>query len=393
MRLLVTGGAGFIGSNFARYWVEQHPEDHVVVYDVLTYAGNRPNLSEIEERIVFVQGDICDPAAAEKALRGEGIDTVVNFAAESHNSLAVLNPGLFFRTNVLGTQTMLEAARQVGVTRFHHVSTCEVYGDLPLDTDEAFTEESPYRPRTPYNASKAGADHAVRAYAETYELPITITNCANNYGPYQFPEKLIPHFCALALDDKALTLYASTENRREWLHVIDHCTAIDAVLARGRVGETYHVGSGVEASIMEVADRILAALGKPESLKTIVPDRPGHDRRYVLDSSKLRCRAGWATVRRLGAGSGRHRVLVRRPPRMVGAADGPGARGRRRLGIPEGLSSVRILITGADGQLGRDLRDCLPGTCRVAVSAAPCSAPRVRGRGWSTTCWLRTSTT
>jgi dTDP-glucose 4,6-dehydratase len=231
---------------------------------------------------------------AEKTLRGEEIDTVVHFAAESHNSLAVLNPGLFFRTNVLGTQTMLEAARQAGVDRFHHVSTCEVYGDLPLDTDEAFTEESPYRPRTPYNASKAGADHAVRAYAETYELPITITNCANNYGPYQFPEKLIPHFCALALDDKPLTLYASTENRREWLHVVDHCTAIDAVLARGKVGETYHVGSGVEASIMEVADRILAALGKPESLKTIVPDRPGHDRRYVLDNSKLRRELGWA---------------------------------------------------------------------------------------------------
>jgi dTDP-glucose 4,6-dehydratase len=294
MRLLVTGGAGFIGSNFARYWVEEHPEDHVVVYDVLTYAGNRPSLSDIEDRIVFVQGDICDPTAAEKALRGEGIDTIVHFAAESHNSLAVLNPGLFFRTNVLGTQTMLEAARQAGVGRFHHVSTCEVYGDLPLDTDEAFHEESPYRPRTPYNASKAGADHAVRAYAETYGLPITITNCANNYGPYQFPEKLIPHFCALALDDRALTLYASTENRREWLHVYDHCTAIDAVLARGRVGETYHVGSGVEASIMEVADRILGALGKPESLKTIVPDRPGHDRRYILDSSKLRHELGWS---------------------------------------------------------------------------------------------------
>ncbi len=294
MRLLVTGGAGFIGSNFARYWVEEHPEDHVAVYDVLTYAGNRPNLSDVEDRIAFIQADICDPTAAEKALRGEAIDTVVHFAAESHNSLAVLNPGLFFRTNVLGTQTMLEAARQVGVARFHHVSTCEVYGDLPLDTDQVFTEDSPYRPRTPYNASKAGADHAVRAYAETYGLPITITNCANNYGPYQFPEKLIPHFCTLALDDEPLTLYASTENRREWLHVRDHCTAIDAVLARGRVGETYHVGSGVEASIMEVADRILAALGKPPSLKTIVPDRPGHDRRYVLDSSKLGRELGWA---------------------------------------------------------------------------------------------------
>ncbi len=165
MRLLVTGGAGFIGSNFARYWVKEHPEDQVVVYDVLTYAGNRPSLSDIDDRIVFVQGDICDPAAAEKTLRGEGIDTIVHFAAESHNSLAVLNPGLFFRTNVLGTQTMLEAARQAGVARFHHVSTCEVYGDLPLDTEEAFHEDSPYRPRTPYNASKAGADHAVRAYA------------------------------------------------------------------------------------------------------------------------------------------------------------------------------------------------------------------------------------
>ena len=173
------------------------PEDQVVVYDVLTYAGNRPNLSDIEDRIVFVQGDICDPAAAEKALRSEEIDTVVHFAAESHNSLAVLNPGLFFRTNVLGTQTMLEAARQVGVDRFHHISTCEVYGDLPLDTRDVFTEDSPYRPRTPYNASKAGADHAVRAYDETYGLPVTITNCANNYGPYQFPEKLIPLFSTL----------------------------------------------------------------------------------------------------------------------------------------------------------------------------------------------------
>ena len=294
MRLLVTGGAGFIGSNFVRYWVEQHPEDHVVAYDVLTYAGNRPNLSDIEDRIVFVQGDICDGPQAEKTLRDEDIDTIVHFAAESHNSLAVLNPGLFFRTNVLGTQTLLEAARQVGVARFHHISTCEVYGDLALDTDEVFSEESPYRPRTPYNASKAGADHAVRAYGETYELPVTITNCSNNYGPYQFPEKVIPVFTTSALDDKNLTLYATTENRREWLHVHDHCTAIDAVLARGRIGQTYHVGSGVEASIMEIADLVLATLGKPASLKEIVPDRPGHDRRYLLDSTKLRTELGWA---------------------------------------------------------------------------------------------------
>ena len=332
MRLLVTGGAGFIGSNFARYWVEQHPEDHVVVYDVLTYAGNRPSLSDIEDKIVFVQGDICDQAVAEKTLRGEDIDTIVHFAAESHNSLAVLNPGLFFRTNVLGTQTMLEAARQAGVARFHHVSTCEVYGDLPLDTDEAFHEDSPYRPRTPYNASKAGADHAVRAYAETYGLPITITNCANNYGPYQFPEKLIPHFCALALDDKALTLYASTENRREWLHVYDHCTAIDAVLARGRVGETYHVGSGVEASIMEVADRILACAGQAGVAQD---DRARPTRsRSALRARFLQAahRVGLGPVGGMGAGAGRHRGLVRRTPRLVGAVAGPGAHRRRVLG-------------------------------------------------------------
>ena len=232
--------------------------------------------------------------AALLRLRDQDIDTVVHFAAESHNSLAVLDPGLFFRTNVLGTQTLLEAARQVGVSRFHHISTCEVYGDLALDTDEVFTESSPYRPRTPYNASKAGADHAVRAYGETYDLPVTITNCSNNYGPYQFPEKVIPVFTTAALDDKNLTLYATTANRREWLHVRDHCTAIEAVLLRGKIGETYHVGSGVEASIMEIADLVLATLGKPASLKEIVPDRPGHDRRYLLDSSKLRDQLGWA---------------------------------------------------------------------------------------------------
>jgi dTDP-glucose 4,6-dehydratase len=293
MRILVTGAAGFIGSNFVRYWLERHPGDHVVAYDLLTYAGNRESLADVESGIVFVEGDIADAELAERTLRDEGVETVVNFAAESHNSLAVVDPGRFFRTNVLGTQTFLEAARRTGVTRFHHVSTCEVYGDLPLDSDEVFTEETPYRPRTPYNASKAGADHAVRAYFETYELPVTITNCSNNYGPYQFPEKVIPLFATNALDDEPLPLYASTANKREWLHVLDHCRAIELVLERGEPGETYNVGSGVEKSIAEIADAVLEHTGKPESLKTIVPDRPGHDRRYLLDSTKIRRELGW----------------------------------------------------------------------------------------------------
>lgn len=293
MNLLVTGGAGFIGSNFVRYWVEQHPGDKVVAFDVLTYAGNLPNLDDVLDRIVFVKGDICDTDLVTRTLEQHSIDTVVHFAAESHNSLAILDPARFFRTNVLGTQSMLEASRRAEVGRFHHISTCEVYGDLPLDTDEAFTEDHPYRPRTPYNASKAGADHAVRAYIETFETAATITNCSNNYGPYQFPEKVIPLFTAYALDDKPLPLYASTQNRREWLHVVDHCRAIEAVLTRGRIGETYHVGSGIEATIAAIADAVLRTLGKPESLKTIVPDRPGHDRRYLLDCSKIRSELGW----------------------------------------------------------------------------------------------------
>ena len=297
MRLLVTGGAGFIGSNFVHYWLDRHPDDHVVVYDLLTYAGNRESLAPVEERIVFVEGDICDRDLAETALRENDVDTVVNFAAESHNSLAVVDPTRFFRTNVLGTQTLLDASRAAGVGRFHHVSTCEVYGDLDLDTDEVFTEESPYRPRTPYNASKAGADHAVRAYFETFELPITITNCSNNYGPFQFPEKVIPLFTTNAIDDEPLPMYASTQNKREWLHVLDHCEAIDLVLHEGRPGETYNVGSGIEATIEEIADRVLELTGKPASLKKIVPDRPGHDRRYLLDATKIREELGWTAAR------------------------------------------------------------------------------------------------
>jgi dTDP-glucose 4,6-dehydratase len=302
VRVLVTGGAGFIGSNFVRYWLARHPDDHLVVYDSLTYAGDRRNLEEVEHRVTFVHGDIADAELAERTLREEKVETVVNFAAESHNSLAVLDPGRFFRTNVLGTQTLLEAARRVGVARFHHVSTCEVYGDLPLDSDEVFTEEAPYRPRTPYNASKAAADHAVRAYHETYGLPVTISNCSNNYGPYQFPEKVIPLFVTNALDDKPLPMYASTANKREWLHVDDHCRAIDLVLERGAVGETYNVGSGVEKTIEEIASLVLELTEKPASLKAIVPDRPGHDRRYLLDSTKLRRELGWEPAIAFDAG-------------------------------------------------------------------------------------------
>jgi dTDP-glucose 4,6-dehydratase len=302
MRLLVTGGAGFIGSNFVHYWLDRHPEDGVVVYDLLTYAGNRESLAPVEDRIAFVQGDICDRELAESTLREHETEVVVNFAAESHNSLAVVDPTRFFRTNVLGTQTLLDAARATGVERFHHVSTCEVYGDLALDSDEVFTEESPYRPRTPYNASKAGADRAVRAYFETFGLPVTITNCSNNYGPFQFPEKVIPLFTTNALDDTALPMYASTQNKREWLHVLDHCEAIDLVLRDGRAGETYNVGSGIEATIDEIADRVLELTGRPESLKRIVPDRPGHDRRYLLDASKISDELGWAPARSFEAG-------------------------------------------------------------------------------------------
>jgi dTDP-glucose 4,6-dehydratase len=296
MRLLVTGACGFIGSNFARYWRDTYRDDHVVAFDLLTYAGNPANLEGTEDRVQLVVGDIGDLDQVREAMAAHQPDVVVNFAAESHNSLAVVDPGRFFRTNVIGTQTLLEAARREGVARFHHISTCEVYGDLALDDPGAFSESSPYRPRTPYNASKAAADHAVRAYHETYGLPVTITNCCNNYGPYQFPEKVIPLFTTHAMDDQPLPLYASTAHRREWLHVIDHCQAIDIVLRHGQVGETYNVGSGVERDIEQVADIVLDALGKPASLKTIVPDRPGHDRRYLLDSTKLKTELGWAAT-------------------------------------------------------------------------------------------------
>jgi len=296
--IFVTGGAGFIGSNFCRYWLERYPDDRVINYDLLTYAGNLESLKDVVEthgdRYQFVQGDIGNYQLARYVFEQERPDYVVNFAAESHNSRAVLHPEDFYRTNVLGTQQLLQAARDAGVPRFHHISTCEVYGDLPLDTDEVFTETSPYRPRTPYNASKAAADMAVRAYHETFDLPVTISNCANNYGPYQFPEKLIPFFTIRLMSGKKMTLYKSSRNRREWLHVLDHCTAIDAILKGGRVGETYNIGSGFEADVETVADLLIDAFGLDQSWKMYVPDRPGHDRRYLLDSSKLRTELGWA---------------------------------------------------------------------------------------------------
>jgi dTDP-glucose 4,6-dehydratase len=294
--VLVTGAAGFIGSNFVRHWRGAQPEDHVIAFDLLTYAGNRANLADVADDITFVPGDIRDQRLVERVLEEHKVTIVVNFAAESHNSYAILRPVDFFETNAMGTVTLLEAIRRAGrgSIRFHQISTCEVYGDMDLDDPGAFTEESPYRPRTPYNAAKACSDHAVRAYGLTYGIPVTITNCSNNYGPYQFPEKVIPLFVTNALQGKSLPVYESSQNRREWLHVDDHCRAIAAVLQRGRIGETYHVGSGIEADVATLARTILGELGMSEDMMRTVPDRPSHDRRYLLDSSKLRGELGWA---------------------------------------------------------------------------------------------------
>jgi dTDP-glucose 4,6-dehydratase len=296
--LLVTGAAGFIGSNFVRYWAQEHSSDQIIALDALTYVASMDALSEMDKDkdITFVKGDIRNQDLIEHLLRAHNVDMLVNFAAESHNSLAILRPGDFFSTNVMGVQSLAEACRRVGIGRFHQISTCEVYGDMELDDPGAFTEGSPYLPRTPYNAAKAGGDHVVRSYHHTYGLPVTITNCSNNYGPFQFPEKVIPLFVTNALRGKPLPMYASTRNRREWLHVNDHCRAIDMVLHRGNAGETYLVGSGVEADIETIADLILAELGLPQSLKTIVADRPSHDKRYLLDSTKIRRELGWAPL-------------------------------------------------------------------------------------------------
>ena len=327
--ILVTGAAGFIGSNFVRWWLERHPDDHVVALDKLTYAGDPRNLDGLGVRLAV--GDICDLEPAERVLAEEEIDVVVNFAAESHNSLAVLDPGRFFRTNVLGTQALLEASRRHGVSRFHHVSTCEVYGDLPLDSGDAFTEESPYRPRTPYNASKAAADHAVRAYSETFGLPVTITNCSNNYGPRQFPEKVIPLFVTNALDDRELPLYASTQNRREWLHVDDHCRAIELVLERGTRGRDVQRRLGRRA--LDRGDRRPRARAHREA-GVAEDDRPRPARARPPLPARLRRSSGASSAGepQISFEDGLRATVewYAAEPRLVGAAQGAGARARDR---------------------------------------------------------------
>jgi len=295
MNLLVTGGAGFIGSNFIHYILDKYSDYKIVNLDALTYAGNLENLKSVanNSNYKFIKGDIGDYNLVDKIVKENNTDIIINFAAESHNSWAVVNPTIFFKTNVLGTQNLLEVARKNGGIRFHHISTCEVYGDLALDSDEKFTENSPFLPRTPYNASKAGSDLAVRAYFETFKLPVTISNCSNNYGPYQFPEKLIPLFTTNLIEDKKVPVYKNSQNRREWLHVLDHCSAIDLIIHQGKIGETYNVGSGIEQSIEQITDFIFKELGQTDLMKEYVQDRPGHDRRYLLDSTKIRHKLGW----------------------------------------------------------------------------------------------------
>lgn len=297
MKLFVTGGAGFIGANFVLYWLKQHPEDVVINFDKLTYAGNLENLHEAEgnPQYHFVKGDITHPEEVQKAM--EGIDTVVHFAAESHVDRSIMNPADFVETNVGGTQVLLDAALKNQVKRFHHVSTDEVFGTLPLDSRTKFTENTPYNPHSPYSASKAGSDHLVRAYADTFGLPITITNCSNNFGPYQFPEKLIPLAITNLLEDKKIPVYGDGLYVRDWLYVEDHCRAIERVLQDGKIGETYCVGGlrpdHGDINNLEVAKKILGLLHKDESYLEYVKDRPGHDRRYAIDWSKIKQELGW----------------------------------------------------------------------------------------------------
>lgn len=294
MKILVTGGAGFIGSNFIRYWLVNHPDDDIINLDKLTYAGNLENLADIvnKKNYSFVKADICDATAVDKAM--EGVDTVVHFAAESHVDRSIMSPAVFLETNVIGTRVLLDAARKHEVKRFHHVSTDEVFGALSLNTPEKFHETTPYNPRSPYSASKAASDHLVRAYAVTYGLPVTITNTSNNYGPYQFPEKLLPVAITNLLEEKKVPIYGDGKYVRDWLYVEDHCRGIDLVLQKGKIGETYCIGGLTEdVNNLALIRKVLAIMGKDESALEYVKDRPGHDRRYSVDWSKANRELGY----------------------------------------------------------------------------------------------------
>ncbi|MGN0622473.1 MAG: dTDP-glucose 4,6-dehydratase [Oscillospiraceae bacterium] len=296
MTVVVTGGAGFIGANFVYYQLEEHPEDRIVCYDKLTYAGNLSTLEEAmkNENFRFVRGDIADREAVDKLFEEEHPDIIVNFAAESHVDRSIEDPGLFLQTNVVGTGVLMDACRKYGIKRYHQVSTDEVYGDLPLDRpDLFFTEDTPIHTSSPYSSSKAGADLLVLSYYRTFGLPVSITRCSNNYGPYHFPEKLIPLMISRALANESLPVYGKGENVRDWLYVRDHCKAIDLVMRKGREGEVYNVGGHNEKTNLEVVKTILEYLGKPESLINFVTDRPGHDRRYAIDPSKISGELGW----------------------------------------------------------------------------------------------------
>ncbi len=296
MTILVTGGAGFIGSNFIFHMMKSHPNYRIVCIDKLTYAGNLSTLKNIltHPQFRFVKEDICDRVAVDRIFEEEEPNIVVNFAAESHVDRSIEDPGVFLQTNIIGTATLMDACRKYGVSRFHQVSTDEVYGDLPLDRpDLLFTEETPIHTSSPYSSSKAAADLLVLAYYRTYGLPVTISRCSNNYGPYHFPEKLIPLMIINALADKALPVYGDGLNVRDWLYVEDHCKAIDLIVHKGSVGEIYNVGGHNEKKNIEIVKLICAALGKPESLIKYVADRKGHDMRYAIDPTKIHTELGW----------------------------------------------------------------------------------------------------
>lgn len=296
MNIIVTGGAGFIGGNFCHYMTKKYPEDTIICIDKLTYAGNMETLAPIMDlpNFKFFQEDIADREAVYGIFEREKPDIVVNFAAESHVDRSIADPEVFLRTNIIGTGVMLDACRKYGITRYHQVSTDEVYGDLPLDRKELFfTEETPIHTSSPYSASKASADLLVQAYHRTYGLPCTISRCSNNYGPYHFPEKLIPLMISNALNDKELPVYGKGENVRDWLYVEDHCIAIDLIIRKGTVGEIYNIGGHNERTNLEVVKTILSELNKPETLIQYVTDRPGHDRRYAIDPTKIHNELGW----------------------------------------------------------------------------------------------------